>query len=87
MRWRRLPPGPLGVLDGCGRCDACGGRTNAVIAVELLMRAETLKTHTCRIYAKLSVATRVAQPAGGPTAEMRVSVVFAGFINPLTGAR
>ena len=53
LGWASLTPTERRVVDL-----ARVGRTNAEIAGELLMGAETVKTHLSRVYAKLGVANR-----------------------------
>ena len=53
LGWASLTPTEHRVVDL-----AREGRTNAAIAKELLMGAETVKSHLSRVYAKLGVANR-----------------------------
>ena len=64
LGWRSLTPTERRVADL-----ARLGRSNAAIAVELLMGAETVKTHLSRIYAKLGFANRTQLAAFVPPAD------------------
>ena len=54
LGWGSITPTERKVIDLARQ-----GRSNADIAKELLMGAETVKTHLSRVYAKLGVANRV----------------------------
>ena len=61
LGWGSVTPTERKVIDL-----ARHGNTNAAIAKELLMGAETVKTHLSRIYAKLGIANRVQLAALAP---------------------